>query len=267
MTISPSLTLSQHLKFFTFFALLFLSGCSGKKEEVYEERPVEVLFNKAMDELLRGKYEEAAHSFEEVERQHPYSNWATLAQLRAAFAYYEAQQYEKAVMALEVFIRLHPGSPYTPYAYYLQGMCYYEQVPNAERDLKLMELALKAFEEVKSRYPDSIYARDSRYKIDLLKDRLASKDMHIGRYYLREGLYLAALNRFKSVIAHYQQTSHVPEALHRLVEVYLALGLKEQAKENAAVLGYNFPESEWYKDSYNLMVQQGLAAPLRKGAS
>ena len=235
------------------FALLLLSGCSGDGEEEYVERPVEELYNEAQDLLESGDARGAGRAFEEVERQHPYSQWATRAQLMSAYAYYEANSYDEAIAAAQRYIELHPGHPDVPYAYYLIGISYYEQVSDVGRDQKMTEQALTAFEELLRRFPDSQYARDAELKADLARDHLAGKEMSIGRYYLRRGQYLAAINRFRNVVERYQTTTHVPEALHRLTEAYLALGLHDEAQKNAAVLGYNFPSSEWYLDSYALL--------------
>jgi outer membrane protein assembly factor BamD len=171
----------------------------------------------------------------------------------AAFGYYQRNEYDDAIVALDRFIQLHPSNRDTPYAYYLKALSYYEQISDVERDQKMTESALKTLEELIARYPDSKYARDAKVKLDLTYDHLAGKTMEIGRYYLRRGYYLAAVNRFKSVVDNYQTTTHVPEALHRLVEAYLALGLEEEARKSAAVLGHNFPGSEWYIDSYELV--------------
>ena len=237
-------------------AVLALAGCSSDQEE-YKERPVGELYNTAMDELLDGRTDQAAKDFDEVERQHPYSVWARKSQLMAAYAYYDSNQYDDAILAAQRFIELHPGNKDAPYAYYLVAICYYEQISDVGRDQKITEQALKALKEVVDRYPETEYARDARLKIDLARDHLAGKEMEIGRYYLRQGLYAAAINRFRYVLDHYQTTTHVPEALHRMTEAYLSLGLKDEAKKTASVLGYNYPGSEWYSDSYALLTGKG----------
>jgi outer membrane protein assembly factor BamD len=158
------------------------------------------------------------------------------------------------VSAAQRFIDLHPGHKDVPYAFYLIGVSHYEQMSDVGRDQKMTEEALRAFEELIRRFPDSTYARDASLKIDLARDHLAGKEMEIGRYYLRQGKYIAAINRFRNVIERYQTTTHVPEALHRLTEAYLALGVQQEARKTASVLGYNFPGSRWYQDSYALMV-------------
>jgi outer membrane protein assembly factor BamD len=248
----------RHVMRYTALALVatagILVGCSGDgEEEEYVERPVEELYNEAQDLLERGDPRDAGQAFEEVERQHPYSQWATRAQLMSAYAFYEASNYDDAIAAAQRFIELHPGHEDVPYAYYLVGISYYEQISDVGRDQKMTEDALAAFDELLRRFPDSRYARDAELKADLARDHLAGKEMSIGRYYLRRGQYVAAINRFRNVVDRYQTTTHVPEALHRLTEAYLSLGLEQEAQKNAAVLGYNFPSSEWYQDSYALL--------------
>lgn len=235
-----------------------LAACSSKKQD-YVERPVEQIYNHAVDLLLDQKYLEAAKEFDEVERQHPYSVWATKAQLMAAYADYQANKYDDAIIALDRFIQLNPSNRDVAYAYYMKALCYYEQITDVQRDAKMTEQAMKGLEEVINRFPNSIYGRDARLKLDLTHDHLAGKEMEVGRFYLTRGDYLAALNRFKAVVDKYQTTSHVPEALERMVECYLALGLKDEASRTAAVLGYNYPGSTWYVDAYDL-VQTGKDA-------
>ena len=234
---------------------LLLWSCSWFEEEEprYVETPVEDLYNTAMDSLLVGNYFDAARLFDEVERQHPYSTWAAKAQLMAAFAFYQNNKYDEAINALDRFIQLHPGNKDIAYAYYLRAISYYEQISDVGRDQKFTQLSLTALEEVARRFPESRYARDVTLKIDLARDHLAGKHMEIGRFYLKQGEYLAAINRFRLVIRDYQTTTHVPEALHRLVESYLVLGVTDEAQATAAVLGYNYPGSPWYADSYVLL--------------
>ncbi|MAU40597.1 MAG: outer membrane protein assembly factor BamD [Kordiimonas sp.] len=232
---------------------ILLSACSGKDKLKYEERDVTTLYNAAFRYLESGQNRYAAVAFDEVERQHPYSSWARRAQLMSAYSYYLANQYEEAVLAAERFISLHPGNEHVDYAYYLMGLCYYEQISDVQRDQKSTELALRSFAEVVRRFPYSDYAKDARLKIDLTQDHLAGKEMEIGRFYQDSGEYFAAINRFKTVAAKFQGSSHVPEALHRLVESYLALGIVGEAKAAAALLGHNYPGTRWYRYSYALM--------------
>jgi outer membrane protein assembly factor BamD len=226
-----------------------LPACSDKKDE-YVERPVEELYNEAMDLVDKDEYYRAAKAFDEVERQHPYSVWATKAQLMGAYVLYERNKYDEAIIGLDRFIQLHPGNKDVGYAYYLKGLCYYEQITDVARDQKMTELALKTLQEVADRFPATSFARDAKLKVDLARDHLAGKEMAVGRYYLNLGQHLAALNRFKVVVDQFQTTTHVPEALHRMVEVYTILGLDGEAKRTAAVLGHNFPGSDWYEDTY-----------------
>lgn len=235
------------------FALPACSTFSGDDDSEQVEESVDVLYNKATDALAEEDYVEATRLFEEVERQHPYSRWATQAQLMAAFASYQDQRYDEAVLAIDRFIELHPGNPDLDYAYYLKALSFYEQISDVRRDQKMTQLAVDALDALIKRFPDSKYARDARLKRDLAEDHLAGKEMEVGRYYLNRGHVNAAINRFKEVIDKYQTTSHTAEALHRLVEAYLTLGLKEEANRIAAVLGYNYPGSKWYERTYALL--------------
>ena len=240
-------------------AALLLAACASEKD-TYVEKPVETLYNNAMNLLLDGGYTRAAKAFDEVERQHPYSVWATKAQLMSAYALYEGGKYDESIVAADRFISLHPGHRDIAYAYYLKALDYYVQIADVGRDQKQTQQAMQSLQEVVRRFPETRYGRDARLKIDLARDHLAGKEMEIGRWYERGGSYLAAINRFKRVIDTYQTTTHVPEALHRLTECYSALGLTEEAQKVAAVLGYNYPGSEWYGDSYALLKQDVPAA-------
>lgn len=229
-----------------------MSACTVNDEPEYVERPVSEIYNNAMSRLQDEYYRDAAKEFDEVERQHPYSVWATKAQLMAAYSYYQSNRYDDAIIALDRFTQLHPANRDVSYAYYLKALCYYEQISDVARDQKMTELALNSLNEVVKRFPDSQYARDAKVKIDLTYDHLAGKEMEIGRYYLVQKHYLAAINRFRVVVERYDTTTHVPEALHRLTEAYMALGVTSEARKTASVLGHNFPGSEWYTDSYYL---------------
>jgi len=237
---------------------LLLGGCETADEKAQVQRDVATIYNGAMDYLETGWYETAAKEFDEVERQHPYSKWATKAQLMSAYSYYRDEKYDEAVIALDRFIELHPGHRDTPYAYYLKALSYYEQISDVGRDQKMTQLAMTTMNELTKRYPNSNYARDARLKIDLTRDHLAGKHMDIGRYYQRRGKFVAAINRFRLVVDRFQTTTHVPEALHRLTESYLAVGLIDEAQRNASVLGHNFPGSDWYRDSYKLLEERHL---------
>jgi outer membrane protein assembly factor BamD len=230
-----------------------LSACSSSPPPQMAERPAEDMFNEGMGYLKEGAPFDAARLFEEVDRQHPYSVWATKSQLLYAYSLYEMNKYDDAVNALDRFLSLHPGSRDAAYAYYLKALCYYERIADVRRDQEVTNRALDSLQDVIRRFPDSTYARDARLKIDLTRDNLAGKEMEVGRYYQERNQYLAAINRYRRVVENYQTTSHVPEALHRLTECYLALGVVDEAQTAAAVLGHNYPGSEWYSDSYALM--------------
>ena len=247
-------------------ALALLVSACGDEDNFYVERPVEELYNGAMDDLLDESYTEAAQGFDEVERQHPYSVWATRAQIMAAYAYYRNNDYDESIISAGRFIKLHPGHRDVAYAYYLSAVSYYEQIYDVGRDQNMTALALLSLEELVRRFPDTTYARDARLKIDLTRDHLAGKEMSIGRYYLTRENYVAAVNRFRRVIERFQTTSHVPEALHRVTESYLALGVPHEAQVAAAVLGFNFPGSEWYLDSYALLEGVDLRPAEDKGS-
>jgi outer membrane protein assembly factor BamD len=244
---------------------LMLAACSSNDAPEYVERPVSELYNGAQDLLDAKEYQQAAEAFDEVERQHPYSVWATKATLMSAYAYYQDNKYDDAINALDRFISLHPANPDVPYAYYLKALSYYEQISDVGRDQQMTQHAMDALDDVIRRFPDSKYARDAKLKKDLTVDHLAGKEMDVGRYYQDRSEYLAAINRFKAVIENYQTTTHVPEALARLTECYLALGLEGEAKRTAAVLGHNFPGSEYYSESYSLLL--GEDAPEREDSS
>ncbi|MEM7222166.1 MAG: outer membrane protein assembly factor BamD [Pseudomonadota bacterium] len=247
--------------------LLFgLAACGGDDGPAYVERPVEDLYNSAVNSLLAGDNKQAANLFDEVERQHPYSVWASKAQLMAAYAHYLDNKYTDAINTLDRFIQLHPGNRDVDYAYYLKALSYYEQISDVQRDQKMTRLALESLEDLQRRFPNSQYSRDARLKADLARDHLAGKEMSVGRYYQRQGDYLAAINRYRAVIENYQTTTHAPEALHRLVESYLALGIIPEAKATAAVLGYNYPGSQWYVDSYALLTGVDLTPQEDQGS-
>lgn len=247
-----------------------LGACGSNKKEkfAYVESPVETLYANAIEQLERKRFDRAIAYFEEVERQHPYSSWARRAMLMKAFTYYRGNDYEEAIGTLDQFISLHPGNKDAPYAYYLKAMCYYERITSVGRDQAITEDAVTSLTDVVRRYPNTEYARDARLKLDLTFDHLAGKEMYVGRFYLKQHKHIAAINRFKTVVLKYQTTSHVPEALHRLVESYLQLGIVDEAREAAAVLGYNYPGSVWYQDTFDLFEAYGLAmTPPAAGAA
>ncbi|HVY34694.1 MAG TPA: outer membrane protein assembly factor BamD [Caulobacteraceae bacterium] len=236
-----------------------LSGCGKKKPELsIDERPVELIYNTGAEQMDGHHWSDAVDYFHEVERNYPYSEWARRAVLMTAFAHYEANGYEEAVGDADRFISLYPGNASAPYAYYLKAICYFEQITDVGRDQATTEQALANLREVVRRFPTSPYAADARLKIDMVNDQLAGKEMTIGRWYLRQDQPLAAIGRFKTVIDRYQTTSHAPEALFRMVEADLTIGLFDDAKRNAAVLGFNYPGDPWYSDAYDLMSGKGL---------
>ena len=241
--------------------LLTLGACAsdkGDKDKIAPDEAVESLYNKATNLLDRKEYQAAAKSFSEVERQHPYSQWATRAQLMEAYADYQNMDYDEAVTVLDQFIDLHPGNAEIAYANYLRALCFYERIADVRRDQSFAREALKSMQDIISRYPDTSYAKDANIKIALINDHLAGAEMDVGRWYMGQKLYIAALNRFRTVIEKHQTTSHVPEALERMVECYVALGISGEAKATAAVLGHNFPGSDWYSDAYGLLVKNNL---------
>ena len=237
-------------------AVATLAGCGGgaaEEDVAYVARDVESLYAEAQRRLDQGNTQLAAALFDEVERQHPYSPWARRAQLMSAFSYYIARDYNKAIQSSQRFLSIHPGNKDAPYAYYLIALSYYEQISDVNRDQSITEQAQTALREVNRRFPQTEYAADARLKLDLVADHLAGKEMEIGRFYQRSGRWLAAQLRFRNVVEQYETTSHTPEALYRLTESSLALGLQEEAVKYAAVLGVNYPGSEWYEKAYELI--------------
>jgi outer membrane protein assembly factor BamD len=234
-------------------SLLSACGSDKAKDLPQVERPAEQIYAEATAAAKAREYNRARALFEEVERQHPYSDLATESQIKSAEISYKALKYDDAIIALDRFIELHPSHPQVAYAHYLKAMCYYEQLSDITRDQNMTSMAMDAFDVVVKRFPESEYAREAALKMDLTRDHLAGKEMDIGRYYQKKNDFNAALNRFKTVIDQYQTTSHVPEALHRLVETYTALGLRDEATRVAVVLGYNYPGSRWYRDSFALL--------------
>lgn len=247
------------------FALAFvlclgLAACASEKEDnLLPDTPVEELYEKGISTLKDGEYKEAARNFEEVVRQHPYSQWATRAELMAAFALYEGMEYDDATTALDQFIQMHPGNANIAYAYYLRALCSYERIADVRRDQSYAQTALRNLQDIISRFPDTDYAKDAVLKIALVNDHLAGNEMEIGRFYQKQNICTSAIGRFRTVVEKYQTTSHAPEALHRLVECYLSLGITNEAKTAAAVLGHNFVGSKWYEDSYSLLTANHLA--------
>ncbi len=243
-----------------------LTACQTAKRNqdlAYVERPVEQLYLTGTSAMERGRYDDAILYFNEVERQHPYSEWASRSQLMTAYTSYEARRYDEAILAARRYIDLHPGNDETAYANYLIAISYFEQIVDVGRDQGTTEFAKTALLDVIRGHPDSDYAKDAQLKLDMVNDQLAGKELAIGRWYLRNNQALAAINRFRTVVTEYSTTSHAPEALYRMVESYLTLGLVEEAREAAAVLGYNHPRSDWYADAYVLVTGQGASLDIQ----
>jgi outer membrane protein assembly factor BamD len=242
--------------------LVFAAACQSRTKRAedlaYVERPVEQLYNQAAQQLDSRDFPTAIALFNEVERQHPYSEWARKSMVMSAYASYQQRDYNETIAAADRYIALHPGGTEAAYAYYLKASSYFDQIVDVGRDQETTESAKVALNDVVRRFPESEYARDASVKIDMVNDQLAGKEMEIGRWYLRSNQTLAAVNRFATVVRKYDTTSHTEEALHRLVEGYLTLGLKDQAIAAGATLGYNYPKSDWYKMSYRLLTNEGI---------
>ena len=260
---SPKLTRSAAL-LLACAIIVPAAGCAGKStssDTPYVARDVNTLYALAKRQLDRQNYLQAAKLFDEVERQHPYSVWARRAQLMSAFSYYVADEYTDSISSAQRFLTIHPGNKDAPYAHYLIALNYYEQIKDVTRDQSITRQSLDALGELVRRYPDTRYASDARLKMDLVRDHLAGKEMEIGRFYQRRAQWLASVSRFRTVIDQYQTTTHAPEALMRLTESYLALGIPEEARRAAAVLGANYPGSNWYERAYALVQKHAPAAP------
>ena len=242
-----------------------LGACStlndwfGKKDDDYIDEPADKLYNEGLYLLNdKGSPKEAAKKFEEVDRQHPYSDWARKSLIMSAYAYYEGGDYDESITAAKRYVTLHPGSPDAAYAQFLIGSSYFDRIPDISRDQDRTEKAVNELQEVIRKFPDTEYAASAKKKIDIARDQLAGKEMDIGRWYMTKHDFTGAINRFKVVVTRYQTTRHVEEALMRLTEAYLTLGIVDEAQTSAAVLGHNFPDSPWYKDAYRLVQAGGL---------
>lgn len=247
--------------------LPLLAACGGSSTEQAHTTPAvapaEVLYNHGVDALNAGRYTTASDQFTSIQQNYPYSPWAVHAEIMQAYTEYQQGHYTDAIGSLDRFIQLHPVAHDSAYAYYLRALCYYEQISDVQRDQKGTVEAMNALQDVVNRFPSTPYARDAQLKIDLCRDHLAGKEIAVGRWYQEQHLYEAAIGRFQTVVNDYQTTNHVAEALARLTEIYLTLGLPDQAKKTAAVLGYNYPGSVWYADTYDQLARDGLLA---KGA-
>ncbi len=241
-----------------------LGGANARPTATVDRTP-EGLYAAGVEALQQRRFQQAVDLFDQLERDHPYSTWATNAKIMAAYGEYMRNRYTEAIGALDRFIQLHPAHRDIAYAHYLRALSYYEQINDAQRDQRATEVAMTALQDVANRFPDTAYARDARLKIDLGRDHLAGREMNIGRFYQRQRLLNAAIGRYRRVVEDYQTTNHVPEALHRLTEIYLSLGLTDEARRTASVLGHNFPGNEWYRDSYGLLVEGGAPDGARPG--
>jgi outer membrane protein assembly factor BamD len=242
-------------------------GACADKDAIVPDEPAEKLYNEGVFLLNERKdYKEAGKKFEEVERQHPYSEWARKSLIMATYSYYSSAQYEEAITAAQRYITLHPGNPDAAYAQFLIGSSYYDQISDVTRDQTKTEKAITAFEEVQRKYPTSEYAMAARKKLEFARDQLAGKEMNIGREMLSKKNFPGAINRFKVVVTQYQTTRHVEEALERLTECYMTMGIASEAQTAAAVLGHNFPDSPWYKDAYRLVKAGGVEPVEDKGS-
>ncbi|MEF2546968.1 outer membrane protein assembly factor BamD [Aurantimonas sp. E1-2-R+4] len=254
-------------------AALGLGGCASSGNTDVEAlalaaqtEPPDVLYNQGLANLEGGRLGEAAKKFEAIDRQHPYSEWARKALVMNAFASYRSGEYEAAINSAKRYLSLYPGSEEAAYAQYIIGLAYYKQIPDVTRDQKEAARAAAAMREVMEKYPDSVYAEDAGNKVRIARDQLAGKEMQVGRYYLERREYVAAINRFKNVVDVYPESRQVEEALARLTEAYYAMGLTREAQAAASVLGQNYPDSPWYRDSYQLLQSKGLA-PREGGAT
>ena len=251
--------------------ILFISIC-GIRERLkekpvvtYVEKPPELLMQDARRFMQKKNYSEAARTFEEIDKQHPYSKVAKKSKILAAYAYYLNKNYDDSVFAIDRFISLHPADKSMPYALYLKGLCYFEKIESVTLDQSPSRKTKKIFEELVKKFPNSIYTKDAKKKIIVANDQLAAKEMNVGRYYQQKNKHLAAIERFKIVINDYNTTAQTPEALYRLTESYLSLGIITEAQKTTAVLSYNFKKSNWYKLSYDLYRKYGYKKNGKKG--
>ena len=259
-------------RLFIFLIFIFFISSCGIRERLkekpvvtYVEKPPELLMQDAQRFMQKRNYLEAARTFEEIDKQHPYSKVAKKSKILAAYAYYLNKNYDDSVFAIDRFISLHPADKSMPYALYLKGLCYFEKIENITLDQSPSRNAKKIFEELLKKFPNSVYAKDVKEKIIVANDQLAAKEMNVGRYYQKKNKHLAAIERFKIVINDYNTTAQTPEALYRLTESYLSLGIITEAQKTTAVLSYNFKKSNWYKLSYDLYRKYGYKKNGKKG--
>jgi len=239
----------------------------GKKEEALPDDPADRLYNEGLFLMNQKKdFKAAAKKFEEVDRQHPYSDWARKALIMSAFAYYQSHEYDDTITTAKRYVTLHPGNLDAAYAQYLIGAAYFDQIADVSRDQQRTEKAMQALDEVVRKFPTTEYAASAKKKIEIARDQIAGKEMAVGRFYLEKKEFTGAINRFKVVVTQYQTTRHVEEALTRLTEAYMALGIVDEAQTAAAVLGHNFPDSRWYKDAYSIVRSGGLEPAENEGS-
>jgi outer membrane protein assembly factor BamD len=234
-------------------------GGEKYKMEVTPDVPASKTYDQGLEKLANGSPSEAAKKFTELGKQYPESDWARKGQLMTVYANYQASSFTDTETAAEKYLKDYPNSPDAAYVAYLQANAYYQQIPDISRDQDAATKALTAFQDIVKKYPKSEYVEDSKFKITVCEDQLAGKEMSIGRFYLTRHNYTAAINRFRNVLQYYQTTRHAPEALYRLVEAYMGLGITSEAQTAAAVLGHNFPDSQWYKDAYAVLQSKGLS--------
>jgi len=228
------------------------------KPEIVADVPAEQIYNDGLARVQKRDFEGAAKKFSSLDRQYPYSEWSRKGMIMEAYANYEGGLYDEAITASKRYLQQHPNTPDAAYAQYLMASSYYDQIPDITRDQEKSERAILALQELVERYPRSEYVADARKKIQVASDQLAGKELEVGRFYLQKRNYAGAINRFRTVVSRYQTTRHVEEALERLTEAYMAMGIVSEAQTAAAVLGHNFPDSPWYKDAYNLLSKGGV---------
>ncbi|WP_102866887.1 outer membrane protein assembly factor BamD [Pseudovibrio exalbescens] len=252
--------LGKTVRFLSLAVALAVAGCASQEaadEFALDDTPAELMFNQGLALRAEGKLKDAEAKFSELDRVYPYSEFARKSLINIAYLNFTMGNYAEAVAAADRFVTLYPGNDDAAYALFLIGESYYRQIPDVGRDQAATQRALKAFDEVVQRFPDSEYAEQARQRVRVAHDQLAGKEMEVGRYYLQRRQYLAAINRFKVVVTNYQTTRHIEEALFRLTESYYALGVVNEAQTAAAVLGHNFPESQWYRDAHSLLQKGG----------
>lgn len=241
-------------------------GGEKYKTKILPEVPAQQIYDQGLARLQNKDYSGAAKKFSELEKQYPFSRWSRKGLLMTTFAHYEGGAYDDASASARRYVSLYPSTDETPYAMYLMGMSAYNQIPDITRDQAETQRALQIFQALIDKFPKSEYAKDARFKIQVTRDQLAGKEMSVGRFYLRRNNFAGAVNRFRAVLFKYQTTRHAEEALYRLVEAYLGLGVVHEAQTAAAVLGHNFPDGRWYKDAYGLLKGKGFAPKENRGS-